>query len=92
MDSMEMLTNLERLHPYFQPVFSADEHVAIGYEILGRYVNDSGTIDVASFMQDEQIPEEYRIEVDQYLLELALSKISESCESFLFYIYTDHLH
>lgn len=86
MDSMEMLTNLEHLQPYFQPIFSADEHVVIGYEILGRYVNDSGTIDVASLMQDEQVPEEYRIEVDQYLLQLALKKISASDENFLIFI------
>lgn len=86
MDSMEMLTNLEHLQPYFQPIFSADEHVVIGYEILGRYVNDSGTIDIASFMQDEQIPEEYRIEVDQHLLQLALSKISASSENFFIFI------
>lgn len=86
MDSMEMLTNLEHLQPYFQPVFSADEHVVIGYEILGRYVNDSGAIDIASFMQDEQIPEEYRIEVGQYLLQLALTKISANSENFFIFI------
>ena len=86
MDAMDVLTNLEHLHPYFQPIFSADEHVVIGYEILGRYVNDSGTIDTASYMQDEQIPEEYRFEVNHYLLQLALSKISTNSEKFFIFI------
>jgi len=89
MDSMEVLTNLEHLQPYFQPVFSADEHVVIGYEILGRYVNDSSVIDLEFFLQDEQVPEEYRIEVDHYLLQLALSQISGVQENFLIFIPCD---
>ena len=37
MDALDILTDLEHVFPYFQPVFSADEHRIIGYEIFGRY-------------------------------------------------------
>ena len=89
MDAMEVLTNLEHLQPYFQPIFSADEHVVIGYEILGRYVNDSGIETLGSFFQDEKVPEEYRIDVDNHILIMALEKINNTNEDFLIFINRD---
>ena len=43
MDPLEVLTNLDNVVPFFQPIFSADEHRIIGYEILGRYLTNEGT-------------------------------------------------
>ncbi|MGM9928236.1 MAG: EAL-associated domain-containing protein [Bacillus sp. (in: firmicutes)] len=89
MDVMEVLTNLEQVQPYFQPIFSADEHEVIGYEILGRYVSDSSIESLGSFFQDDSIPEEYRIDVDNRILELALNKIMAIDEDFLIFINRD---
>ncbi|WP_019242485.1 MULTISPECIES: EAL domain-containing protein [Bacillus] len=89
MDAMEVLTNLESLQPYFQPIFSADEHVVIGYEILGRYVYDSDVVSLGTFFHDETIPEEYRIDVDNRILELALEKLMNEDGDFLIFINRD---
>jgi len=89
MDAMEVLTNLEYLQPYFQPIFSADEHEVIGYEILARYVNGSSVESLGPFFQDNSIPEEYRIEVDNHILEIALAKIKSMNDDLLIFINRD---
>jgi EAL domain-containing protein (putative c-di-GMP-specific phosphodiesterase class I) len=74
MDALDILTDLENVIPFFQPIFSADEHRVIGYEILGRYLSNSLPISLGPFFQDDQIPDEYKFEVDQTLLVKALEK------------------
>ncbi|WP_163103363.1 EAL domain-containing protein [Peribacillus alkalitolerans] len=91
MDAVEVLTNLDRIHPYFQPIFSADEHSVIGYEVLGRYNDEQmGIISLGPFFQDENIPEEYRLEVDNYILEQALKIITQhNNQDFLIFLNRD---
>ncbi|WP_345840733.1 hypothetical protein [Bacillus sp. P14.5] len=74
MDPLEVVANLNRAFPYFQPVFSADEHTIMGYEILGRYQADTGVVSLGPFFLDEDIPDEYRIEADNNILSKALEK------------------
>ncbi|MDE3838341.1 diguanylate phosphodiesterase [Bacillus methanolicus] len=74
MDALDILTNLDNVIPYFQPIFSADEHKVIGYEILGRYKSESEIISLGPFFHDHHIPEEYRLEVDNTVLTKALEK------------------
>ncbi|WP_409305243.1 EAL-associated domain-containing protein [Peribacillus sp. SCS-155] len=81
MDAMEILTNLDQVQPFYQPIFSADEHRVIGYEILGRFLHESQYISLGPFFKDSTIPEEFRIEVDNYLLEKALSQFADHGET-----------
>ncbi|XJZ28329.1 EAL-associated domain-containing protein [Bacillota bacterium Lsc_1132] len=74
MDPLDILTDLENVVPFFQPIFSADEQRVMGYEVLGRYVSKGQAISLGSFFHDEQIPDEYKVEVDQLLLKKALEK------------------
>ncbi|RFU63452.1 EAL domain-containing protein [Peribacillus glennii] len=89
MDAMEILTEVERIQPFYQPIFSADEHRVIGYEILGRFSRGKEHISLGPFFQDPSIPEEYRIDVDNYVLESALRKILANEENFLIFINRD---
>jgi EAL domain-containing protein (putative c-di-GMP-specific phosphodiesterase class I) len=75
MDALDILTDLENVIPFFQPIFSADEQKVIGYEVLGRYISDGQAISLGSFFQDDQIPDEYKFEVDQLLVVKALEKV-----------------
>jgi len=74
MDALEILTDLDNVFPYFQPIFSADEHRVVGYEVFGRYRSENGIISLGPFFLDESIPEEYRLEVDNAVLRKALDK------------------
>ena len=72
MDALDILTDLENVIPYFQPIFSADEQRVIAYEVLGRYRSEGNIISLGNFFLDDQIPEEYKYEVDQLLVQKAL--------------------
>ncbi|WP_370221809.1 EAL-associated domain-containing protein [Cytobacillus sp.] len=90
MDALDILTDLENVFPYFQPIFSADEHRVIGYEVLGRYRGSDGVISsLGPFFQDENIPEEYRIEVDYEVLKKALDKARDLDKDILLFINRD---
>lgn len=78
MDALDILTDLDNVIPFFQPIFNAEEHRIIGYEILGRYNTGNECISLGPFFQDEHIPEEYRIEVDNTVLLKALEKASQT--------------
>ncbi|WP_026692206.1 EAL domain-containing protein [Peribacillus kribbensis] len=90
MDAVEVLTNMDRIKPYFQPIFSADEHLVIGYELLGRFQEEDEIRSLGPFFSDGSIPEEYRLEVDNYLLRLALGKFNEQQDDpFMLFINRD---
>lgn len=80
MDALDILTDLEHVVPFFQPIFNAEEHKIIGYEILGRYIKDHDDISLGSFFQDDTIPEEYRIEVDNVVFTKSMEIASRSEE------------
>lgn len=77
MDPLDILTDLENVVPFFQPIFSAEEHRVIGYEVLGRYISDKTSYSLGPFFQDNQTPDEYKFEVDQLLLKKVLEKALE---------------
>lgn len=72
MDALDILTDLDHVIPYFQPIFSADEQRIIGYEVFGRYEGVEKLISLGPFLKDQNIPVEYRLEVDNTVLTKAL--------------------
>lgn len=74
MDALDILTDLDNVVPFFQPIFSADEHRVVGYEILGRYRSGDKHISLGPYFLDESIPEEYRLELDNTVLRKALEQ------------------
>jgi EAL domain-containing protein (putative c-di-GMP-specific phosphodiesterase class I) len=86
MDALDILADLENVIPFFQPIFSADEQQVIGYEVLGRYVSENQLMSLGSFFHDEQIPDEYKFEVDQLLLEKTLEKTLNCNEKFSIFL------
>lgn len=89
MDADKILENLKQVVPFYQPIFSADQHQVIGYEILGSIEEQSDYTSLEAFIHDETIPEEYRIEVDNYILNEALKDIKSYEEDFKIFIKRD---
>ncbi len=89
MDVLDILTDLEHVIPLFQPIFSADEHRIIGYEILGRYVSDEKMVSLGPFFLDKNIPDEYRLEVDNVVLTKGLDKAVSLDEDILLFVNRD---
>ncbi|MFB9762103.1 EAL domain-containing protein [Ectobacillus funiculus] len=85
-DALDVMSNLDQVLPYYQAIFSADEHTVIGYEAVGRIQTEQGIQGLASFFRDESVPEEYRIEVDNLILTKALQMHLETDPSALLFI------
>lgn len=89
MDALDILTDLDHVVPFFQPIFSADEHRVVGYEILGRYKSGEKYISLGPYFLDESIPEEYRLELDNTVLRKALQKSIQLDQDILLFINRD---
>jgi EAL domain-containing protein (putative c-di-GMP-specific phosphodiesterase class I) len=93
MDALEIMTNIDNVIPYYQPVFSADEHKIIGYEVLGRIIAEDGEIySLGSFFHDKDIPDEYKLEVDETVTRKALAHFLQEEKQGLLFINRDPMH
>ncbi len=83
MDPLDVLTNLDKVIPFYQAIYSADEQRIVGYEVLGRIKLNDEIESLGEFFHDEHIPDEYRIEVDDSILHHAIDEFLELKESHL---------
>ncbi|WP_339145638.1 MULTISPECIES: EAL-associated domain-containing protein [unclassified Sutcliffiella] len=86
MDPLDIMTNLERVTPYYQAIFSAEAQEVVGYEVLGRYLTETGeVISLGQFFRDTTVPGEYHLEVDKVLINKALTYyLANDCDLKLF--------
>lgn len=78
MDPLDIVSSLHKVRPVYQPIVSAIRHDVIGYEVLGKFDDDGDWKSLGDFFQDDEVPEEFKVEVDQHLLEIALSEMLDS--------------
>lgn len=74
LDPIEVLTHPENITPFFQPIYGADTHDVVAFEVLAHYVTEQGPISLKSFFEDGQVPDDYVLEVERKVCELALLK------------------
>jgi EAL domain-containing protein (putative c-di-GMP-specific phosphodiesterase class I) len=85
-DALEIMANLDKVVPYYQPIFSADDHEVIGYEVLGYMEIGGETVSIGHFFLDESVPEDFRMEVDAMVLERAIHDYMKTDQSFYLFI------
>ncbi|QTM99098.1 EAL domain-containing protein [Sediminibacillus dalangtanensis] len=78
MDPLDILDNLESIKPVYQPIVSAIRHTVAGYEVLGRFRNEEEWESLGPFFSDPEVPEEFKVEVDQHLLQIAITEMLEA--------------
>ncbi|KHE69659.1 EAL domain-containing protein [Halobacillus sp. BBL2006] len=85
MDPLDIIDNLHNIKPVYQPIVSAIKHDVIGYEVLGRYDNGNDLVSLGTFFHDEEVPDEFKVEVDQHLLKIAMKEmLGSEKEEYLF--------
>lgn len=87
MDPLDIMTNIERVTPYYQAIFSAEAQEVIGYEVLGRFQMENGDVtSLGTFFRDTTVPSEYQIEVDKVVINKALTYYTDhNCKLKLFF-------
>jgi EAL domain-containing protein (putative c-di-GMP-specific phosphodiesterase class I) len=63
---------------YFQPVFSADTNSIYSFEVLGRYIDENGTVNsLGPFFSDENTTHEEALRIDRIVRRYAMKKYAE---------------
>ncbi len=86
MDPLDIIGNLSKIKPAYQPVFSAVNHDIIGYEVLGRYYYEGVWKSLGEFFQDSQVPDEFKLDVDTHILSIAIEDIMKHDDKKLLFI------
>jgi EAL domain-containing protein (putative c-di-GMP-specific phosphodiesterase class I) len=85
MDPLDIVENLNKIKPVYQPIVSAIRHNVVGYEVLGQFHNGDEWISLGTFFHDSEVPEEFKVEVDQHILQIAMNEMLElNNEGYLF--------
>ncbi|WP_085991111.1 EAL domain-containing protein [Oceanobacillus senegalensis] len=89
MDPLDIMMNLDKVIPYYQPVVSADTRQVIGYEVKAYYKDDEGEKQRLDwFFKDDSIPQDFQLEANSKIQEKALDdflKTDPSLSLFLNY-------
>ncbi|MFC7063272.1 EAL domain-containing protein [Halobacillus seohaensis] len=78
MDPLDIVGNLHNIKPVYQPIVSAIRHTVIGYEVLGRVYNGEEWVSLGAFFHDTDVPDEFKVDVDQHLLHIAITEMIEA--------------
>lgn len=86
MNTLDIITDLSKVKPYYQAIFSADSHMVIGYEVLGRIETENGIKSLGAFFHDPTVPIEFGLQVDGYIQTVALEYLLKKNEKTLLFI------
>ncbi|WP_181349611.1 EAL domain-containing protein [Thalassobacillus sp. CUG 92003] len=78
MDPLDVVSDLHKIKPVYQPIVSAIRHSVAGYETFGRIQNGEEWLSLGDFFHNRDVPEEFKVEVDQHLLHIVMTEMLET--------------
>lgn len=88
------MLKMDRVVPFYKPVISADTQMIIGYEVIAFYRETDGSlVDLDWFFNDSSIPDDFRLEVNNFIQQKAIDKLmnEEQLTDLTFYYEADLL-
>ncbi|MGJ9457276.1 EAL-associated domain-containing protein [Oceanobacillus sp. CF4.6] len=90
MDPLEIMLNLDRVIPHYKPVISADSQMVVGYEVIAFFQEEGGSMERMDwFFDDSSIPDEFRLEVNNYIHQQAIDRLMNEEQPIHLTIYYD---
>lgn len=87
MDALKVLDKMDQMEIYYEPIYSADEHEIIAYEILGQIKDEEDEYyKVETFTSDKQVPIEIRIEIEHLLMKNAIERVKSDLHAVQLYV------
>lgn len=86
MDVLDLLDQLDDIEILFEPIFSADEHVIVAYEVIGRLMKENRNFNIVEFTYDEAVPTDIRAEVEQIMIKKAIELATDALKETNLYI------
>ncbi|MEH7351850.1 EAL-associated domain-containing protein [Gottfriedia acidiceleris] len=77
MDPLDVISNLDKVVPYFQPIYGADTQNCVGVEVVGRLKLEN-LHSLEFFFANDLVPDDYLLEVDNHILIQALDEVVQS--------------
>ena len=60
MGSLQILDKLDQIEVFYEPIYSADGHCVVGYEVLGHVEVDGKPVSLEQFIYDVEVPADIR--------------------------------
>lgn len=86
MDALKVLDKMDQMEIYYEPIYSADEHEIIAYEIIGQIKDENEYYKVETFTYDKQVPIEIRIEIEHVLVKSAIERVKSDLQAVQLYV------
>lgn len=74
MEVLDILDRINEIEVFYEPIFSADSHSIVAYEVSGKLLINDKTIDIVNLTYDSTIPEDLRKEAELTLIKKLLQK------------------
>lgn len=86
MGSLQILDKLDQIEILYEPIYSADGHCVIGYEVIGQVEVEGKQINLEQFTYDLEVPEDIRAEIEQLFVRQALAAVKQDIHEVNLYI------
>lgn len=77
MSVLEMLDKLDQIEILYEPIYSADGHRVVAYEVIGQINGENDVIDIEQFTYENEAPEDIRAEIQQLFVRKSLQSVAE---------------
>lgn len=86
MEVLDILDRLNEIEVYYEPIYSADSHIIVAYEVSGELTANEEKINIVDFTYDTTVPEEIRQDVERFLIEKAIKQVKDSLHDISLYL------
>lgn len=76
MGILEILDKLDQIEILYEPIYSADGHRVVAYEVIGQIEGETGLVNIEHFTYEQEVPIEMRAEIEQLFVRKALQAAS----------------
>lgn len=77
MSVLEMLDKLDQIEVLYEPIYSADGHRVVAYEVIGQVNVENDVINIEQFTYQKDAPEDIRAEIEQLFVRKSLQSVAE---------------
>ena len=85
-DVLKVLDKLDQIEILYEPIYSADEHRIVAYEVIGQVEDESQKINIEQFTYTDEIPVEIRAEIEQLVVRQAIEAVKHELYEIDLYI------
>ncbi|WP_339213570.1 EAL-associated domain-containing protein [Solibacillus sp. FSL W8-0372] len=86
MSVLELLDKLDQIEILYEPIYSADGHRVIAYEVIGQVESENKIINIEKFTYEKDVPADIRAEIELLFVRKTLQAVAHLIDDFGLYI------